>query len=91
MKTATFMATLQTLIDQAPRIDADADTRLVFLSDLHMGDGGKRDEFRKNAALVASSLTGKYLTEGYGLVLNGDIEELYKFKLRQIQTAWQRS
>ncbi|MBN2875645.1 MAG: metallophosphoesterase, partial [Spirochaetales bacterium] len=63
-------------------------SRIVFLSDLHMGDRSSRDDFRRNADLVVESLAGKYLAEGWKLVLNGDVEELHKFKPRVIRAAY---
>jgi predicted phosphodiesterase len=62
--------------------------RVVILSDLHLGNGGRMDDFRRNAELVLAALKTRYLAEGYILVLNGDIEELQKFSLRSIREAW---
>ncbi len=61
---------------------------MVVFSDLHMGDGGPRDDFRFNAELVRSALHGYYLPKGFSLVLNGDIEELQRFRLPAIRSRW---
>ncbi len=62
--------------------------RFVILSDLHMGNGGSRDDFRKNGQTVSEVLWNYYYDQGYHLVLNGDIEELQKFQLPRIQESW---
>ena len=62
--------------------------RFVILSDLHMGNGGSRDDFRKNGNTVSEVLWNHYYRQGYHLVLNGDIEELQKFQLPRIQESW---
>ena len=89
MQMIEFMATMKTMYEQARREAISPDSKLVFLSDLHMGDGSSRDVFRHNAELVGDALASRYLADGYTLVLNGDIEELYKFKPVAIRTAYQ--
>jgi len=79
---------LQDLFDAAPRVALSPGGRFVVLSDLHMGDGGPQDDFRRNADLVQSVLRGYYLEAGYSLVLNGDIEELQRFRLDAIRARW---
>ena len=61
---------------------------MVIFSDLHMGDGGKRDEFVPNAGLFLAVLRDHYLEQGSILVLNGDIEDLAGFSLASIATRW---
>ncbi len=63
-------------------------SKIVILSDLHMGDGGRMDDFAKNALLVRDALEKYYLPRGFTLVLNGDIEELLRNRLSGIQKAW---
>jgi len=62
--------------------------KYVIFSDLHMGNGGARDDFKRNAPLVYRILKDFYYPGGYHLVLNGDIEELQKFRWEQIQKKW---
>lgn len=81
-------ATLQEHLDAAPRVMLGPEDRLVVISDLHMGDGGSRDDFRQNAALVHDVLRRYYLPQGYGLALNGDIEELQRFRLAVVRARW---
>ncbi|HEY9593648.1 MAG TPA: metallophosphoesterase, partial [Spirochaetia bacterium] len=80
--------TLQAVYDSAPERALTPKSRFVILSDLHMGDGSSRDDFRHNAALVQEVLRDYYLAQGYGLVLNGDIEELQRFRLPAIRRQW---
>lgn len=61
----------------------------MIFSDLHMGDGGSTDDFNQNADLFATALEKHYLKENYRLFLNGDVEELQRFKLSKIIEKWQ--
>ena len=79
---------LERLLKKARSINLDPSSKVLILSDLHMGNGGRRDEFRRNAELVKTMLEGYYLPEKYSLVLNGDIEELFKFSLESIVSKW---
>jgi UDP-2,3-diacylglucosamine pyrophosphatase LpxH len=60
----------------------------VILSDLHLGDGGRGDDFAPNAPLVMAALDRHYRRERFRVVLNGDIEELMRFSLPRIQERW---
>jgi UDP-2,3-diacylglucosamine pyrophosphatase LpxH len=80
--------TLQHLFDSAPRLDLSPADRIVIFSDFHLGDGGSRDDFRNNSTLVQEVLRSSYLPSGHALVLNGDIEELQRFRLPAIRAAW---
>ncbi|WP_076790182.1 metallophosphoesterase [Chlorobium sp. KB01] len=79
---------LDRLLKKATPVTLDPSSRVLILSDLHMGNGGRRDEFRRNAELVRTMLSTYYLPEKYNLVLNGDIEELLKFPLDSIVSEW---
>ena len=87
---ASIEGTLQKLLDDAPRVSLAAADRIVILSDLHLGDGGPRDDFRQNASLVHDVLRDYYLAAGYSLVLNGDIEELQRFRYESIRASWKK-
>ena len=65
--------------------------RWVVFSDLHMGNGGRRDDFVGNSDLFHRVLEDYYGPRDYGLILNGDVEELHKFGWRQIAAAWRRT
>lgn len=72
----------------APEIALDRSSRIVVLSDLHMGDGSANDDLRRNGELLCSVLERHYLARGSTLILNGDIEDLQKFPLPKIRAAW---
>jgi len=79
---------LESLLKKAKAVHLDQSSRILILSDLHMGNGGRLDEFRQNAELLKCILGSYYLPEKYSLVLNGDIEELFKFSLKNITSKW---
>ncbi len=79
---------LERLLETAKPVHLDRSSKVVILSDLHMGNGGRLDEFRKNSDLVKNILERHYLPQKYSLVLNGDIEELLKFPLGSIESQW---
>lgn len=78
---------LERAVAAAPMVHIGRNGRLVVFSDLHMGDGGPRDEFIPNARLFSTVLAGYYLKRGFQLVLNGDIEDLYRFSLVPIMES----
>ncbi len=80
---------LEKTYTRAPRIDINKQSRILVLSDFHLGNGKRRDEFRKNAFLVETILREWYLPRGYALVLNGDIEELHRWKLPSVSRRWE--
>jgi UDP-2,3-diacylglucosamine pyrophosphatase LpxH len=81
-------ATLSVLAEQAPARRLSCGGRVVVFSDLHLGDGGRRDDFLPNAGLLTDALRRYYLPGRYTLVLNGDVEELQRFRLPQIRRQW---
>jgi UDP-2,3-diacylglucosamine pyrophosphatase LpxH len=87
---ASIEPPLQAMLDATPAAPLSGRDRLVILSDLHMGDGGPQDDFRHNGDLVLAVLRGHYLAGGYSLVLNGDVEELQRFRLADVHARWQK-
>jgi UDP-2,3-diacylglucosamine pyrophosphatase LpxH len=83
-----FLGSFREFLESSPGLAIDDGARLVFLSDLHMGDGGESDDLRPNRALATTVLSRWYLDRGYTLILGGDIEDLQKFKLGAIRKAW---
>ncbi|NTU68306.1 MAG: metallophosphoesterase [Chlorobiaceae bacterium] len=79
---------LERLLNTAKPIALGPGSKVLILSDLHMGNGGRRDEFKRNADLVRAMLKDYYLPEKYSLALNGDVEELFKFSVESIQEQW---
>ncbi len=88
MKFKEFLASFSAFLSECPREEIARDSRLVFLSDLHMGDGNGRDDLVHNRDLLETLLSRRYLEREFTLVLNGDIEDLSKFRYSDIRTAW---
>jgi predicted phosphodiesterase len=63
--------------------------KAVIMSDLHMGTG-PRDDLASNGALLTDVLESHYLPKGWRLLLNGDIEELFRYPLAAIRARWER-
>ena len=79
---------LDAIYKKAPVVRLGAGDRLVVFSDLHMGDGGRKDDFSPNADLFLAALRGHYQKGRFILVLNGDVEELALYSLASIATRW---
>ena len=79
---------LQALLASTPRRKTRLGEKIVVLSDLHMGDGGRNDDFLHNGGLCLDALKHYYWPKGYTLILNGDIEELLRVPRAAIQRAW---
>lgn len=80
---------LDTLYLSVPRKQIDEKDAIVVWSDLHMGDGGRTDDFRANSELFRVALKEYYLAKDFLLVLNGDIEEYQKFSPFKVRRAWE--
>jgi predicted phosphodiesterase len=68
-------------------LDISQGGKVLIISDFHMGTG-RRDDLHPNGAIVMKMLEDYYFKDGWNLILNGDIEELAKFSLKDIQTEW---
>lgn len=88
MKFREFLKSFRHLLEESPREIMGPDSRYVFMSDLHLGDGGRKDDLDPNRGIVHNALAKWYLIKGHTLVLNGDIEDLSKFRYREIREAW---
>jgi len=88
MRLPEFQAALESLLEESPRERLGEGERVLVLSDLHLGNGGSRDDLRHNRELLLASLERYYLERDWTLVLNGDIEELAKFELGAVRAAW---
>lgn len=80
---------LDKLFQAAPTIKLKKKDKWVIFSDLHMGDGGSTDDFKRNSGLFQVALKDYYLKQDFGLILNGDVEELQRFRLKKIMAKWQ--
>lgn len=79
---------LNAALEQAPVSELTSDRNIVIFSDLHMGNGGKADDFLSNGYMFAEVLKQYYLKRGYELILNGDVEDLQRFRLQAIKNRW---
>jgi UDP-2,3-diacylglucosamine pyrophosphatase LpxH len=80
---------LENTFKNAFPLSLDDDQNIVIISDFHMGNGRKSDDFLHNGKMVETILRGYYLKNDWHLILNGDIEELQKFPLQKIRERWE--
>jgi UDP-2,3-diacylglucosamine pyrophosphatase LpxH len=64
--------------------------RYVIVSDTHKAGGAGNDDFEHNEKLYCYALQ-YYLREGYRLILNGDIEELWETNYPLIRQRYQQT
>ena len=79
---------LDTVLKGAWESNIKNQSRWVIFSDLHMGDGSTKDDFKPNSELFQCALRDYYLKRNYSLMLNGDVEELQRFSLDVILKNW---
>lgn len=82
---------LNELFEQSPTLEIRKKDRFVIFSDLHMGDGSSKDDFKDNAKLFHAILKNHYLQKDFNLVLNGDVEELQRFSFSSIKNYWKET
>ncbi len=88
MRKRHIFGKLDQVFAETPAVPLSREDRFVFFSDLHLGDGSSRDDFRRNAGIFTAVLKQYYAENRFRLVLNGDIEELQRFGLSQIRRQW---
>ncbi len=81
---------LSALYDRTPVQRLTEKDQYVIFSDLHMGNGKHSDDFAPNSELFLRVLGEYYYPKPYGLILNGDVEELQRFSLDSIMKRWER-
>jgi hypothetical protein len=79
---------LEELFDNCPTMGISESSRYVIFSDLHMGGGSRNDDFRRNSRLFTTVLKEYYGGRKFHLILNGDVEDLQRFRLRSIVHRW---
>lgn len=82
------MKRLEKLFKESKKISIDSKDKFIIFSDLHIGNGGFNDDFNPNSQLLIHILNNHYFSKGYKLILNGDVEELYKFSYKDIYNRW---
>ena len=75
---------LMSLLDGTESVRVKDGDKWVIWSDLHLGDGSKRDDFAPNGNMFYRVLVEHYYEQNFHVVLNGDVEELQKFALKKI-------
>ena len=65
------------LYERAKRYTIDDSSKIVLMSDLHRGDGGRADTFIKNQLIYSAALT-RYDKDGFTYIELGDGDELWK-------------
>ena len=88
MKTTRLASSMAEIAERCPFEPLTSESRYVIIADLRMGDGGKKDEAVIARKALFAVLGRWYLPRGYTLVLNGDIEDLRGFWLKDILAAW---
>jgi hypothetical protein len=88
MKTVSVASSLSNIARLCPSEGLRPDSRYVILSGLRLGDGGDRDEFVQAKKAALWILGRWYYPRGYTLVLDGDIEDMRRFWLKDIMKAW---
>lgn len=75
--------------DDFPVLEIEANKYILF-SDLHLGNGGKADDFHDNEETLLKALK-HYKEQGYKLILLGDIEEFWQFGFSEVRNRYQES
>lgn len=88
VNTKALYGKLKKQFDASPIVELNAHEKWVIFSDLHMGDGGSTDDFKRNSELFKTVLERYYLHKNHALILNGDVEELQRFKVKKIKDKW---
>jgi predicted phosphodiesterase len=83
-----FSDMMNPLFDPVASLDiSNSDRKVLIISDFHMGFG-RRDDLAPNRELILTLLEKYYLERGWYLALNGDIEELQRYRLAHIRENW---
>jgi len=61
------------------KLPLNINDKYALFSDLHLGDGGKVDNFFHNEETMRLALK-YYKNSGYSIILLGDVEELWQFQ-----------
>jgi predicted phosphodiesterase len=88
MTDALFVRAMIERLGSASVVDLSGGGKALILSDLHMGNGSRGDDFVRNGDLVMDMLEKRYLAGGWDLVLNGDVEDLQRFSAASIRNRW---
>jgi UDP-2,3-diacylglucosamine pyrophosphatase LpxH len=82
---------LKALLHDSDVVELDArEHKLAILSDLHLGNRGGADNFRRNEQITLAALE-YYRGEGLDLILLGDVEEFWQFDPPEVFGAYMNS
>ncbi|GHV30017.1 metallophosphoesterase [Spirochaetia bacterium] len=87
MANTFFSDMVSNRLSPAAVLDISKGGKVLVISDFHMGCG-RRDDLAQNGILLSEMLEHYYLSGGWNIVLNGDIEELQRFSLGGIRERW---
>ena len=82
-----FLESVKEMAREAERVSLNHSSKIMILSDLHLGDGSSSDDFTRNEAAVLDALRSWYLPRGFLLILNGDVEDLHKASFQDIRAG----
>jgi len=68
----------------------NANTKYALFGDLHLGDGGKVDNFVHNEETMIFALN-YYRNNGYSIILLGDVEEFWQFSFSKVRDRYDKS
>jgi len=71
------------------KLHLDVNNKYALFSDLHLGDGGKVDNFFHNKDTTIFALN-HYKNNGYSIILLGDVEEFWQFKFSKIRNRYNK-
>lgn len=72
------------------KLPLNTNDKYALFSDLHLGDGGKVDNFVHNEETMIFALN-YYKNNGYSIILLGDVEELWQFDFLEIRDRYNKS
>lgn len=90
MKDSEFLDYFTRFIEECPEEEYKPGKPYVIMGDLHAGNGGSRDDMARNREIVQTVLGKWYLEKKYQLILNGDVEDVNKFRYESVRRAWPR-
>ena len=72
------------------KLPLDINDKYALFSDLHLGDGGKADNFVRNEETMVFAIK-YYKDNGYSIIFLGDVEELWQFDFIKIRDRYDKS
>ncbi|MDR0784831.1 MAG: metallophosphoesterase [Treponema sp.] len=87
MLSSFFAEILNPRFDSPVNVDVSKGGKVLIIGDFHMGVG-RQDDLAHNGAMLIEILENYYFKNDWTLILNGDIEELQKFRMNKIQEQW---